>query len=134
MSAYRRQARDAIAAAVAARPALADWRRLSAWAQAISVEDLPVFAVVTPVERVRQDTQTGERRDVQVQVIAKMQGNDSIEDAMDAVAAEIEAAIKQADLPGDWYWQVGDITTVVDGTGESRVGSITVNCTVTLFA
>lgn len=131
MSHYRADYRSAVRDSLAAVTRFADFTVLSAWSENIDASTLPVMAVVTPSERSSPSTHGSFERGTLLQVILKRQGGDDIEDDLDDDAAAGEAAVLTAFAVRTLQCLLEEVTTVVNGEGSQRIGTVTLSFRVT---
>lgn len=126
-SAYRRAAREALR--IDARTM--GLTQMSAWAGGIDQETLPVVGVVTPQEQSQPSTHGSNERRTLLQVVVKRLGSDDIEDVLDQDAAAVESIIVAAIQTQEIQCLLEDVSVVVNGEGESKVGTMIANFRVT---
>lgn len=129
--AYRAAYRAAAFAALAADTRLGAVTQISAWGESLDIDTLPVLGVVTPSETARPSAHGQFERGTLLQVVLKRSGGKTLEDALDADAAAIEAAVVGALLTSEIQCFPEDLTTVVNGEGQRRIGTVVVNFRVT---
>jgi len=122
-------------AAIAAAPRLAGFTQISAWAGNIDPDTIvfPVIGVVTPQERVLPETLEDFERSTLLQIVVKRLGADDLEDMLDDDADAIEPAICGAIMAAGFRCLPEDLTIVLNGDGEQRLGTLMCNFRVTWF-
>ncbi|NVK57323.1 MAG: hypothetical protein HWE26_17100 [Alteromonadaceae bacterium] len=130
---YRSQFRADVRAALQADPLLAGITYLSAWAENIDPDTLPVMGVVTPSERSRVESHTSVEKGTLLQVVLKRRGDEDIEDDLDDDTAVIEATVIAALRTLQTQCVLEETTTVVDGSGGRRIGTATLSFRVTTW-
>lgn len=130
---YRAEYRDLTRQTLLASSRFSEFTTRSAWAQNISAEDLPIFAVVTPGETKDLDSLTSSARETTLHLVIKRLGDESIEEVLDddSVAAEILLleAFRGKGIAGD----LTQTQIQIDGTGEQRIGSLTMTFRIRAF-
>lgn len=129
----RKLFRSLAAAALAADPRLSMLKRMSAWAGSINATELPVIGVVTPQERIQPETLEDFERSTLLQVVVKRVGGDDLEDTLDDDADAVESCICPAIMGAGFRCLPEDLTIVLNGDGEQRIGTLMCNFRVTWF-
>ncbi|WP_406870093.1 hypothetical protein ABEB22_00370 [Thioclava sp. 'Guangxiensis'] len=125
----RTQFRELAKAALASAPDLAGVTLVSAWAGNFSATDLPVMGVATPRERGKPGTLASFEREVLLQVVIKRLGADDLEDQLDRDAEAIKAAVMGAFGGQRVTLMPEEVTTTLNGEGESVIGTAVVSFT-----
>lgn len=128
-STFRRLAK----AALTADARMQSVTQLSAWTGNISADSLPVLGVVTPQERVRDNTFETFERSALLQIVLKRLGADDLEDILDQDADAIEAAVFGALMAQGFNTRPEEVTITLNGEGEQRIGTVIVTLRVTYF-
>jgi hypothetical protein len=129
----RSEFRSIAKAALAADLRMQAIKQLSAWASNIAAEDLPVLGVVTPQERISDNTFDTFERSTLLQVVVKRFGTDDMEDVLDEDAEAIEAAVFGALMAQGFNTRPEEVTITLNGEGEQRIGTVVVTFRVTYF-
>ena len=124
MTHYRTAMRAGLRAALAAHPVFGGLRQMSAWAQDIDAESLPILSVVTPREVKDLDAFDRALRETTLVVIVKRLGADTLEDQLDEDSAGLERACLATleTLAVEAELQSTDVQ--LDGKGEQRLGTL----------
>lgn len=133
----RKAYRDAVRTALEADVDLAGVASCRGWVLPKSEDELPAFTVVTRSERVEMDTGDEASRNVELAVVLKCSGDETIEDTLDdyseAIEATVIATLKAwpSDLP---FFQTSRVETFVEGGSKQRIGTLEVHFAITRFA
>ncbi|TYB83967.1 hypothetical protein [Oceaniovalibus sp. ACAM 378] len=130
MSHYRSEYRTAVRTALKASSEFAEFTIMSAWAQKIDAETLPVMGVATPREGKQRDSLESSARETTVIVALKRQGGEDIEDVLDDDSAVIERLVLSALEADGQDCQLVDTEIDLDGGGARRVGTLIMRFTV----
>jgi len=130
MTHYRKIYRDTVRSALQADAAFTDFTVMSAWAHNLDIDDVPAFGVATPQETKRLDSLDSSERETQLVVILKIKGGDAIEDLMDGFSELVEPIVITALSGPASECLLTNTTTKVDGGGEVRVGTLTMEFSV----
>ena len=95
MTAWRKEIRSSVRAAVRAAAEFADWTETSVGARSVDATALPMFAVGTPRELSDRDGMDSTERNLSLVVVVKRLGDDpfALEDACDDDAAILESLV-----------------------------------------
>ena len=104
-----------------------DFAQIPAWSGNISAESLPVIGVVTPQERASFLTLDAFERSTLLQVVVKRLGGDELEDQLDDDADAIEDCVGSAIREAGFPILPEDLSIVINGDGEQRIGTAIVN-------
>lgn len=128
---YRKEYRDFVKAALSTESTYEDFTVLPAWAQNISARDLPVIGVATPTEAKDLLDHGTSVRQTRLLVLAKMVGGDEIEDTLDDLSDSLERSVMSAVNSEKIECLLTGTSIEVDAGGENRVGSLTMEFSVT---
>ncbi|MBN8291031.1 hypothetical protein JI664_03545 [Rhodobacter sp. NTK016B] len=133
--ALRADLRAAVASAIAEHAPLAGARIVSAWAQDISPDALPIVGIAVPTEGREPATMDTMAQDFRAVVVVKMkakglngtdgpEAENALDDAAIALIDPIEAALMRGTGPArDVALQSSAID--ISGTGSPRIGTLT---------
>lgn len=130
---YRAEYRALVRQTLLASSRFSEFTTRSAWVQNISAEDLPILAVATPGETKERDSFTSSERETTLHLVIKRRGDESLEEILDDDSAAAEILLLDA-FRGQGI--AGDLTQTqiqIDGTGEQRVGSLTMTFRIRAF-
>lgn len=126
---YRTAFRQAARLALQADPTFGSFTLLSAWAENIDADTLPVIAVATPKETKEIVTFGSSQRTTQLHVIAKRRGGDDLEDQLDADSIEIERIVIGALWSDTTPCSLQETDIRVEGQ-QQRVGTLMMTFTI----
>lgn len=129
----RAEFRADVRTALLAAPRFAGFTLLSAWAQNIDAEALPVMAVATPREDKTLTGHTEAQRVTSVVVVIKRLGDDDLEDFLDDDSDAAEIAVLAALDGANQEAVLQSTETRLDGAGDRRVGTLTMTFRVTTW-
>lgn len=130
----RKTVRQAVRTALLGGPCM-DFTSLPAWAQSIEADALPAFTVSTLSERSQKVSKEGDlRRQIGLAVVIKTLGHDTIEDELDDVADNIEAAVDAAvlALPETTACELSETRIDMSGEGKARAATLVLTWRVTV--
>jgi hypothetical protein len=129
----RAEFRAAARAALQVDARFAAFTMLSAWAQNIDSEDLPVMAVATPREDKTLTGHAEAQRVTSLVVVVKRLGDDDLEDILDDDSDAVEIAVLGALDGANQEAVLQSAETRLDGAGERRVGTLTMTFRITTW-
>lgn len=130
---YRAGYRAAVRAAMAGSAQFDGFTVMSAWAQNIDADTLPVFGVATPHEGKQREAEDSSARDTTVKVAVKRTGGDDLEDVLDDDSAIVEQLVLAVLDTDDAPCLLTDTQIELDGGGARRIGTLIMNFTVTAW-
>ena len=130
---HRPALRAAARAAMAQVPAFTGWTAPRSWSQALDLDALPMWAVTVADEQSAFAAKDTLRRDVQVTVTLRRAGGDAIEDALDADAALIEAAVWPALAAASLQAVLAESRQQIAGEGAKRIGQLDLRFSCVVF-
>lgn len=125
MTHYRTRYRQIAHLALTVAPHFAGVKLMSAWVSSVSADDLPAMGIATPRERKDESALDSSDRETTMVIVLKRAGTDDIEDRIDADSLAIEAAILASMRTEGVGAQLDTTTIQIDGQGERRIASLT---------
>lgn len=129
----RAEFRADVRTALLAEARFAAFTLLSAWAQNIDAELLPVMAVATPREGKSLTGHAEAQRVTSLVVVIKRAGGDDLEDVLDDDSDAAEIAVLAALDSANQEAVLETTETRLDGDGSRRVGTLTMTFRVTTW-
>ncbi|CUH66815.1 hypothetical protein TG4357_02656 [Thalassovita gelatinovora] len=125
---YRTDIRKQALTLVSGLPELQGYTCKAHFPKSISDKDLPVVAVGTPRERRHGDGLDSQEAQIDLIVVVKKKGGADIEDELDEIGNVIEDLLI-AQMGANGELETTEISTAVDGAGETRVGTLVITFT-----
>lgn len=132
MANYKTALRVAAKAALQADPAFASHTFRSLFGKSIDHQSLPAIAIATPRERRAPDGLDSQIASVDLLVVLKCKGGDTLEADLDTLGDQIEAVLIAA-LGAAGRVMTDEIVVSVDGAGETLVGTLAITFSATEY-
>lgn len=133
MTSHRTDLRAAVRAALVGSPRLAGATIVDGWSQALDTDPLPVIGLRIPREAARRAAYDEVERTVEVEIVIKRAGGETIEDEADLDTEAIETAVLAALRPLTTNAEVERTTLMVNGDGGRRVSTLTLTIPCLLY-
>ncbi|WP_299145982.1 hypothetical protein [uncultured Tateyamaria sp.] len=119
---YRKEMRAAVCTAIKADEALADFTVKPAWSQNVDRSEYPIIGVATPRETKDLIAHGVSERTTTLQIAAKIEGGDTLEDALDALSEVIERLVIGAIQTSEIECELRETEMPIDGSAGDREG------------
>ena len=119
---YRKALRAAVRAAIEAHADLSEFTFKSAWSQNMDRSEYPVIGVATPQETKDVIAQNVSERTTRLQVAAKIEGGDTLEDELDDLSELLERLVITTLQTDQIEVDLRDTEMPIDGSAGDREG------------
>lgn len=129
---HRAELRVIVREALRAQARFAAFTTCPGWSQAFDDEVLPAFGVSTLSEQSRAADKESLSRTIDLTVLIKRKGGDTIEDDLDDDAAAVEEVIASVVEDHSLYAELAETRIILAGDGARRMAALMLRFAVTL--